>query len=70
MRNLHDIFSSAKRFQVTALPNEVVFHEEAAFDHVWLEGKPILHVVDQLKGHSAEGIMAAFIKCWSSLYTG
>ena len=46
---------------------------------MWLEGKAILHVVDcqthfnsasQLKGHSVEDVWEAFVKCWSSLYTG
>ena len=68
-----------ERFRVTSPPDQIIFNEEVALDLMWLEGKAILHVVDchthfnsasALKGHSVEDVWEAFIKCWTSLYTG
>ena len=68
-----------ERFKVTIPPDKIVFNEEVALDLMWLEGNAVLHVVDcqthfnsacKLKGHSVEDVWEAFVKCWSSIYTG
>ena len=68
-----------QRFRVTIPPDEIVFNKEVALDLMWLEGKAVLHVVDCqthfnsaafLKGQSVEDVWDAFLRCWSSLYTG
>ena len=68
-----------ERFKVASPPGRIVFNEEVPLDLMWLEGKAILHVVDchthfnsasALIGHSVEDVWDAFVKCWSSLYTG
>ena len=74
------VFSRPReRFKVTVPPDKIIFNEEVAIDLMWLEGNAILHVVDcqthfnsacELKGQSVEDVWDAFMKCWSSLYTG
>ncbi|CDF36991.1 unnamed protein product [Chondrus crispus] len=89
MRVLEEIASACRgckqhssrpyRFRVSIPPNTIVFNEEVALDLFWIEGNPILHVVDTrtnfqnvalLKGQSACYVWYAFVKAWSSVYVG
>ena len=66
------------RFRVS-MPKECIFNEELALDLMFLEGKAILHVVDTrthfssaafLDSQSVDGVWAAFLSAWTTLYVG
>ena len=71
--------SGPMRFRV-ALPEEsITFNADVAFDFVWLDGRPVLHVVDLqtrfqnavfMHSKSTEAVWNAFIEIWCSTYTG
>lgn len=67
------------RFRASIPPNQIVFNHEVAIELMWLEGNPILHVVDThtgfqnatiLKGKLVYDIWYAFIECLASSYIG
>jgi hypothetical protein len=66
------------RFRVS-MPKERIFNEELALDLMWIDGHPILHVVNtrthftsavHLRSQSVEGVWAAFLDARASLYFG
>lgn len=67
------------RFRASIGPDQIVFNHEIAIDLMWLEGNPVLHVVDThthfqnatvLRSKRTEDIWAAFVECWASIYVG
>lgn len=67
------------RFRASLGPDRIVFNHELAMDLMWLEGNPVLHVIDThthfqnatvLRSKRSEDIWAAFVECWASLYVG
>ena len=67
------------RFRVTLPKSKCFFNHELALDLMWLDGRPVLHVVDThthfssalfLNGKSTKDVWNAFIICWAALYPG
>lgn len=67
------------RFRASITLDKVVFNEEVAVDLVWLEGRPVLHLVDththlqgaaMLRSKNADYIWSAFMEYWVSLHLG
>ena len=67
------------RFRATIPPEDIIFNREVAIDLMWLNGKPVLHVVDTatnfqnavfLKSKSTDDIWNDFIDCWTSVHVG
>lgn len=67
------------QFQASLQPEKVVSNHEIAIEHVWLEGRPILHVVQThaqfqggavLRSENADGVWDFFMECWGRLYLG
>ena len=67
------------RFRAAFTPERVIFNHELALDLMWLEGQPILHIVDThthfqnaivLKSKSTRDIWDAFVEGWASVYMG
>lgn len=65
-------------FQIS-MPDLMQFNHEIIVDVFFIDGKPVLHVVDRgthfsasefLQGQSAEAIWNALINCWVSVYVG
>ena len=65
-------------FQVS-MPDDIVFNNEVVVDLMWLDGKPVLHIVDRgthysaasfVTDESAETTWNTLVRCWVSLYTG
>lgn len=61
------------------MPRETVFNEELAIDLMFLNGQAILHVVDCrthfssavfLRSQCVEGVWAAFLDAWATMYVG
>ena len=61
--------------------NEIVFNKEIAMDIFWIEGTPVLHVIDLGTRYSAAQLLTkkpidtdevwnAFLKCWVLVYAG
>ena len=60
-------------------PDSIIFNEEVALDLTWLNGKAVLHLVDNhthfnsaafLKGQKVEDVWTAFLQCRASTYSG
>ena len=71
--------SGPLRFRVTLPKSKCVFNHELALDLMWLDGSPVLHVVDThthfssaifLNGKSTKDVWNAFIICWAAVYPG
>ncbi len=67
------------RFRVSIGHENVRFNARAYIDVMYLDGKPVLHIVDEATRFSAakfltkmstETVWEALIMCWSSVYTG
>lgn len=69
------------RFKASLPTEELVFGDELSMDLQWIDGEPILHVINtatkfsaatflETYGLSTEGVWTAFMECWCSLYTG
>lgn len=67
------------RFRVSFPRSACVFNHELALDLMWLEGQPVLHVVDLhthfssaifLQGKTTAAVWKAFLICWASMYPG
>lgn len=66
-------------FKVAILEEKIVLNHEVALELFWLDGKPVLHVVDLgtgfsnalfLQGQSVSGVWSAFTLCWCTIYVG
>jgi hypothetical protein len=71
--------SQPLRFSVRMPDDKLVFNDELSLDILWLDGEPALHVVDTatrfgaaifLEGQDVEHVWAAFLTCWTLVYTG
>ena len=67
------------RFRASIPDNDVVYNHELALDLLWLNGSPVLHVVDThtsfqnaifVEDKTPEGLWKAFTECWSTVYLG
>lgn len=67
------------RFRASILPERIVLNHELAIELVWLEGSPILLVVDThtsfqndtiLRGKRAIDVWQAFVDCRATTYSG
>ena len=67
------------RFRASIPKDNIIFNRELSIDLMWLNGKPVLHVVDTETGFqnaifiqdkTAENLWNDFINCWASVYTG
>ena len=67
------------RFRVSFPKGPCVFNEELALDLMWLDKKPVLHVVDTnthfsaamfLPGKTTADIWNCFLSCWATVYIG
>lgn len=67
------------RFRVS-IPNEdVIFNHEVAIDLFWIDGNPVLHIVDTHTGYqniglpkslSAQNFWDVFLEAWVTVYVG
>lgn len=66
-------------FHFLVPPERIIFNHEVAIDLMWLENKPLLHVVwththfgneTWVQSKSARDIWLAFLECWSTVYVG
>lgn len=67
------------RFLVSLPDDELIFNNEVAIDPFWVDGNPILHVVDTHTGYqnvglpkslSAQHVWDAFLEAWVTVYLG
>lgn len=67
------------RFRVSLPKDKCIFNHELALDLMWLDGSPLLHVVDThthfssarfIDGKSTKDVWHAFLMCWASIYPG
>ena len=67
------------RFRVSLGSEEATFNERILLEIMYLDGKPVLHIVDDgtkfgaahfLSDISTETIWNTIVKCWASIYTG
>lgn len=67
------------RFRVSMGHGDVRFHARAYIDIMYLDGRPVLHIVDEATRFSAarflpkvstESVWDSIILCWSSVYIG
>lgn len=67
------------RFRVSLGSENLQFNEDVFMDIMYLEHKPVLHVVDAatrfsaarfLSDVSTTSVWAAFVECWASVYVG
>ena len=89
MEQLEDIVSRCEpcqrirnaplRFRVSMGHEDVRFNARAYIDIMYLDGRPVLHIVDEATRFSAarflpktttDAVWEAIIMCWSSVYTG
>ncbi len=68
-----------RRFKLTVGTDDLRFNHIVAMDVMYLNGRPVLHVVDEathfgaalfLKNQSTKSIWKAFLKCWTRIYLG
>jgi hypothetical protein len=68
-----------QHFQVSLDADRVVFNKEIVMDLMYLNTKPVLHIVDRdttfssakfLRACDRITVWNAFVQCWTSLYTG
>lgn len=68
-----------RRFRVTMGTEHIQFNERVLMDVMYLDGRPLLHVVDEgthmsaaqfLPNKSTKSVWNAFLKCWCNIYTG
>ena len=73
------IHNAPVRFRVTIGHEHVRFNARAYIDIMYLDGKPVLHIVDEATRFSAarflprvstDAVWDSIILCWSSVYTG
>ena len=73
------IHNAPVRFRVSMGHENVRFNARAYIDIMYLDGKPVLHIVDEATRFSAakfltkvstDSVWEAMIMCWSSVYTG
>ena len=71
--------SKPKRFKITVGTEDGKFNHYVAADIMYIEGKPLLHVVDEsthfssaswLKKISSADVWKAFMRCWCHVYMG
>jgi len=57
-------------------PKQLVFNQKVTMDLIWLQGVPILHVIDvhagyqnaiTLRSKRAADVWDAFLECWTSV---
>lgn len=68
------------RFRVALPPDDIVFNRTVLLDIMYLDGKPLLHVVDKdtlfsaaaflSSGESTEDVWRAYVRCWVTPYVG
>lgn len=68
------------RFRVALPPGDIVFNRTVLLDIMYLDGKPLLHVVDKdtlfsaatflSNGESTEDVWRAYVRCWVTPYIG
>ena len=67
------------RFRASIPPDEIIFNREVSIDLMWLDKKPILHIVDTatnfqnalfIRKKTAQDLWDDFVDCWASVYTG
>ena len=67
------------RFRVSLGRENTRFNDEVMLDIMYIDGKPILHIVDDsthfsaaryLPNVSTKTIWATIVECWASMYTG
>lgn len=70
--------ASSFRFRTTILPDETIFNRKLTIDLIYLNKKPVLHILDAAKkfqnanfirSESREDIWKAFLKFWVAVYT-
>jgi hypothetical protein len=68
-----------QHFQVTIDPDRIVFNKEIIMDLMYLESKPVLHVIDRGTTFSSAKFLYSsdritvwntFVQCWTSMYVG
>lgn len=73
------IRNAQRRFRVTIGQEDGRFDAEAYIDVMYLDGKPVLHIVDSatrfsearfLPRISTDAVWEAIVMCWSKMYTG
>lgn len=73
------ISTAPKRFRVTLGSEHVQFNERILIDLMYIEGKPILHIVDEgtkfnaaqfIENKETSTVWNALVKCWTTVYTG
>ena len=73
------IRTAPNRFRVSFGAEHVQFNERVLMDIMYINGDPILHIVDEGTHFSAEKILPAvstdsvwqaLLKCWGAIYTG
>lgn len=68
------------RFRVALPPEDIIFNRTVLLDIMYLDGKPLLHVVDKdtlfsaaaflSSGESTEDVWRAYVRCWVTPYIG
>lgn len=74
------LFSTCpSRVRASLPPDEIIFNHEIAIELVWLEERPVLHVLDThirlqsaavLRSMSTEDVCSVFMECLVTLYMG
>ena len=68
-----------KRFKLTVGAEDLSFNHIVAIDTMFIDGKPILHMVDEathfsvgcwLKNSTSAEVWKSFLRCWSLIYVG
>lgn len=79
--NSFDLFcefhSPPFRFRASLPPDKILFNLELSMDRIWLDGKPVLHILDKhtgyqnsmiLKDKTYESLWDHFLVCSATLY--
>ena len=73
------IKNAPMRFRVSIGRKDIQFNARAYIDIMYLDGRPVLHIVDEatrfssarfLSQETTESVSDAIILCWSSVYIG
>lgn len=67
------------RFLASVTPDELLFNHEIAVGLLWLESRPVLHVISThtcfqcaavRRAKNVEAIWSVLLECWCTIYTG
>ncbi len=74
-----DYVSPPFRFRTSIPPDKILFNHELAIDLLWLDKRPVLHVIDThtlfqngvfIKSKKSEDLWKSLIDCWFTVFIG